>query len=98
MASNILWRKSISGWKKQIDLWTSDMAEQNLRYIDMLYDFKSVFGKPELADELRVYILKKLQNKNVLKFLYKSEEAATSGLNFFGGFVLEKTMKIILVC
>ena len=90
MASNILWRKSISGWKKQIDLWTSDMAEQNLRYIDMLYDFKSVFGKPELADELRVYILKKLQNKNVLKFLYKSEEAATSGLNFFGGFVLEK--------
>ncbi len=93
MASNILWRKSISDWKKQIDFWTTDMAEQHLRYIDMLYDFRSIFGKRELADELREHILQKLQNKNVLKFLYKSEEAATSGLNFFGGFILEKDDK-----
>lgn len=90
MATNILWRKSITDWKKQIDLWTKNMVEQNLRYIDMLYDFRSVFGKPELADELRLHLLDKLQNKNVLKFLYKSEESTTSGLNFFGGFILEK--------
>ncbi len=90
MASNILWRKSISGWKKQIDEWTSDMTEQNARYIDMLYDFRSVYGTDALADELRNHVIKRLQGNHVLKFLYKSEEMSDSGINFFGGFVLEK--------
>jgi CBS domain-containing protein len=90
MASNLLWRKSISDWKKQINEWTSDMTEQHSRYIDMLYDFRSVYGKEELADELRKYIIEKLQGNHVLKFLYKSEEMTNSGINFFGGFILEK--------
>lgn len=90
MASNILWRKSISGWKKQIDEWTSDMTEQNARYIDMLYDFRSVYGTDSLADDLRNHVIEKLQGNHVLKFLYKSEEMSDSGINFFGGFVLEK--------
>ena len=90
MASNKLWRKSISDWKKQIDEWTSDMTVQNSRYIDMLYDFRSVYGKEELADELRKHVIEKLQGNHVLKFLYKSEEMTSSGINFFGGFILEK--------
>ena len=90
MASNILWRKSISGWKKQIDEWTSNMTEQNARYIDMLYDFRSVHGTDTLADDLRNHVIEKLQSNHVLKFLYKSEEMSDSGINFFGGFVLEK--------
>ncbi len=31
----------------------------------MLYDFRSVYGKPELADELRDFIFDKLVNNKI---------------------------------
>ena len=72
MASNPLWRKSLPDWKKQIDTWINKHAPQDMRNIDMLYDFRSVHGKFELADELRTHLIKQLQQNKILKFLYHS--------------------------
>ena len=66
MASNPLWRKSLSDWKKQIDHWLFSHKPQDMRNIDMLYDFRSVYGHENLAVELK-YINKNLKKK-YLKF------------------------------
>ena len=59
MASNPLWRKSFIDWKKQIDHWLLSHKPQDMRNIDMLYDFKSVYGASYLADDLKKYINEK---------------------------------------
>ena len=93
MASNSMWRKSLPEWKEQVQSWITNFNEQNLIYIDMLYDFRSVYGKPELAEDLRNFIFDKLINNKILKFLFKNEENRRAGLTFFGGFKLEKNDK-----
>ena len=93
MASNSMWRKSLPEWKEQVQSWITNFNEQNLIYIDMLYDFRSVYGKPELAEDLRNFIFDKLVNNKILKFLFKNEESRRAGLTFFGGFKLEKNDK-----
>ena len=93
MATNPMWRKSLPEWKEQVQNWITNFNEQNLIYVDMLYDFRSVYGKPELADELRKFIFDKLVNNKILKFLFKNEEGRRAGLTFFGGFKLEKNDK-----
>ena len=90
MASNPLWRKSLPDWKTQIEQWLDKHAPQDMRYIDMLYDFRSVYGKIELAEELRSFVNEKLQEKKLLKFLYFSEEQSDAAIGFFGQFILEK--------
>ncbi|MEK9690671.1 MAG: DUF294 nucleotidyltransferase-like domain-containing protein [Pelagibacteraceae bacterium] len=90
MASNPLWRKSLPDWKIQIEQWLDKHAPQDMRYIDMLYDFRSVYGKIELAEELRSFVNDKLQEKKLLKFLYFSEEQSDAAIGFFGQFILEK--------
>jgi len=90
MASNPLWRKSLPDWKIQIEQWLDKHTPQDMRYIDMLYDFRSVYGKIELAEELRSFVNHKLQEKKLLKFLYFSEEQSDAAIGFFGQFILEK--------
>lgn len=90
MASNPLWRHSLQGWKDLITEWTENPKGQSIRNIEMLYDFKSVYGDGSLAENLRDFIFEKISNKKLLRYLYKSEENTNAGLNFFGGFKLEK--------
>ena len=90
MASNQLWRKSLPNWKIQIEQWLKNHTPQDMRHIDMLYDFRSVYGKIELAEELRIFINDKLQEKKLLKFLYFSEEESDAAIGFFGQFIVEK--------
>ena len=90
MASNQLWRKSLPNWKIQIEQWLKNHTPQDMRHIDMLYDFRSVYGKIELAEELRLFINDKLQEKKLLKFLYFSEEESDAAIGFFGQFIVEK--------
>ena len=90
MASNPLWRKSFIDWKKQIDHWLLSHKPQDMRNIDMLYDFKSVYGASYLADDLKKYINEKFKERKYLKFLYYSEEQSDAAIGFFGQFILEK--------
>ena len=74
-------------WKKQIDHWLFSHKPQDMRNIDMLYDFRSVYGHENLAVELKKYINKKFKEKKYLKFLYFSEEQSDAAIGFFGQFL-----------
>lgn len=56
MAVNPLWRKTISQWKRQIDLWIAKGSGMVLRLADIFFDFKSAYGKGAMTHELRNHI------------------------------------------
>jgi len=93
MASNPLWRKSVPEWKNQITQFLDNHTPQDMRNIDMLYDFRSIYGKKKLAENLKIYLNEKLHEKKLLKFLYFSEEQSDAAIGFFGQFILEKNDK-----
>ncbi len=91
MATNRLWRHSLADWKLQVDDWIKKSNDNTLRYMDMLYDFQSVFGKQELAEELRDFLLKRLgKTPQFLKYLSHRDAGTDAAINFFGRFILEK--------
>ena len=94
MASNSLWRNSLQEWKKQFDKWVNASDDLTLRYIDMLYDFRPIYGNSELAKELRSHILNKLEKTpSFLKYLYRRDSETNAGVGLFGQFIVEKKDK-----
>lgn len=53
MATNPLWRKTLSQWRRQIRYWLSNPRPNTLRLTDIFFDFSDVHGDTELADALR---------------------------------------------
>ncbi len=91
MATNPLWRGSLADWKSKIDDWVKKSNDNTLRYMDMLYDFQSVFGKRELAEDLREFLLRRLEKTpQFLKYLYQRDEGTNAAIGVFGQFLLEK--------
>jgi len=91
MATNPLWRHSTDAWRAQVDEWVQTPNENSLRYMDMLYDFRAVFGAAELAHDLRAFLLRRLeQTPQFLKYLYQRDEATRPAIGAFGRFIVEK--------
>jgi len=53
MATNPLWRKSISQWVGQMELWGARRSPVALLYADIFLDFKSIWGDAAPAQRLR---------------------------------------------
>jgi len=91
MATNPLWRHSLQDWQAQVDDWVQKPNDDTLRYMDMLYDFRPVFGDVELAHRLRAFLLRRLEKTpQFLKYLYRRDEATRPAIGLFGRFVVEK--------
>ncbi|MGA8260596.1 MAG: DUF294 nucleotidyltransferase-like domain-containing protein [Arenicellales bacterium] len=56
MATNPLWRKTITQWKAQVDLWVGRGTGMVLRLGDIFFDFKRVYGSGALAKDLRRHV------------------------------------------
>ena len=94
MGTNPVWRKSLEQWITDFDEWINSGSDQNLLYVDELYDFSSVYGDEKLKDTLKDFILKKLEKTpSFFNYLLKRESETTFGLNWFGGFITEKKDK-----
>ena len=57
MAINPVWRKTLPQWRQQVSRWAARRSDVAMLLADVLFDFRCVFGPPELADELRATIL-----------------------------------------
>ncbi|WP_417798410.1 DUF294 nucleotidyltransferase-like domain-containing protein [Terasakiella pusilla] len=92
MATNPLWRKSISQWRQQVGLWGKKRNSIALRLADIFFDFQPVYGQTSLADELR-YTLVDAVKKNhfFLQEMYSLQADHTVGINIFGRLGLEET-------
>ena len=57
MATNPVWRKSISQWRAQIAGWAHRRSLQSVMWADIFLDFRAIGGDTALGDELRSAVL-----------------------------------------
>ena len=72
MATNPLWRKTISQWKEQVRLWSRKRGTTMLRLCDIFFDFRSAWGRADLADDLRRHVTETARGNHM--FLYEMFE------------------------
>lgn len=90
MATNPVWRKSISQWRDQVTLWGNKRNSVALRLADIFFDFQPVWGKRELAHELRQNVLKTVQGQHFfLQEMFASQVDHSVGLTMLGRLLRE---------
>ena len=94
MATNPLWRKTLSQWRQQTRLWGHTRSAVTIRLASIFFDFKSVHGDAGLAAELRHHVTGIMRNNHLflLDILTQEIEFGTA-LGLFGRFVVEKENK-----
>jgi len=94
MATNPLWRKTLSQWKEQISLWSRRRNTTALRLCDIFFDFRCVWGNPEMAIELHDYVAQVTQgNVAFLREMYEDDRDNSVALGWFGRFITEKDVE-----
>ena len=91
MATNPLWRKSISQWKQQVEIWNRRRGTTILRLCDIFFDFRAAWGDPAMADELRDHVTKIAGgNPSFLRDMYEDDQDHGVALGWFGRFITEQ--------
>lgn len=94
MATNPLWRKTLSQWKEQIRLWSHKRNVTTLRLCDIFFDFRSAWGDPAMADQLRDFVTRTASgNHAFLREMYEDDIDHRVALGWFGRFVTERENK-----
>ncbi len=91
MATNPLWRKTLSQWKEQVRLWGRKRTTTALRLCDIFFDFRTVWGDPGFGDGLRNHITElAARNPTLLQQLLADNADQGVGLSLFRRFIVEK--------
>ncbi len=91
MVSNEFWRRDISSFKQEINLWSSSMSNENVQNLSIFLDSKCVAGDENLLKELTLYLYSRFHNRDdVLAHIAKAVLNFQTPLSLFSGFVLEK--------
>jgi signal-transduction protein with cAMP-binding, CBS, and nucleotidyltransferase domain len=93
MAHNPLWRKTLSQWREQIDIWIRRRNDNFLRLADIFFDFRPVYGDLRLAAELRDHVTGSLKGNHLfLKSMHGIDDHKVA-LGLFNRFITEKDDK-----
>jgi CBS domain-containing protein len=65
MASNDFWRRSLSDWKRVVNVWIESPRSENIVNFGMLSDMRGIFGDGSLERDLRDFILEKTQSNSI---------------------------------
>lgn len=92
MATNPMWRKTLSQWFLQLEGWRRRRNRVALQLSDIFFDFQPVWGRQrDLARQLRHHITAILrEDRAFLRAMYEEVSDHNVGLGIFGGFVTEK--------
>jgi len=94
MATNPVWRKTISQWKAQVNYWNRSGTGRALLQFDIFFDFRASRGEASLAGELRRHVTQVTKgNAPFLRSIYMSDRAHGTALRWFGRFATERTDK-----
>ena len=90
MASNPLWCMSLSEWEEKFASWIAYPDPKATLNFSIFFDFKHIYGKTEIANSLRNFLIKQMKNKEVF-FLNMAENILSikMPISFFGNFVVE---------
>jgi len=92
MSSNFVWCKSLEEWKQQLQHWMEKENWESIRFLQIFYDSRKIFGEHEYVQELRNYIHAycRLQ-PNLLKRFMNNVMRIKKGVGIFGQFFVERT-------
>lgn len=91
MASNPMWCKSISEWKKQFSEWISKPDEKAILLSSIFFDYSHIFGDKSLVEELTASIYDALENSSMFqRILAKDALRNPPPLGFFKQFLVEQ--------
>jgi CBS domain-containing protein len=97
MASNPQWCMSLEEWKGTFANWVTNSSQEALLNASIFFDFRALYGKNELADELREWLLAIARDNG--RFLHQMAVDAMSiqpPLGLVRDFVLGKENKLDL--
>ncbi|MCS6877380.1 MAG: DUF294 nucleotidyltransferase-like domain-containing protein [Geminicoccaceae bacterium] len=91
MATNPLWRKSISQWKAQVAGWMRKKHEAMLLFCDIFFDFLPVWGERRLAEDLRAFVTETApKNPLFLREMFGIQADHRAGIGLFNRFITER--------
>lgn len=89
MVSNPYWRRSVSGYKKQISSWTDTLNEETRQSLSIFLDAHCVAGDETLLTECKNFLFERFEGRSdILAHLAKASLAFETPLSLFSGFVL----------
>jgi signal-transduction protein with cAMP-binding, CBS, and nucleotidyltransferase domain len=83
MATNPVWRKTLSQWCAQTRVWMGKSEGLSLRFCDIFFDFDCVFGSGTLTRSLREHIMALAPHPHFLRELFKVDEEHGVALGLF---------------
>jgi CBS domain-containing protein len=91
MASNMMWCKSLTDWKKQYDSWMNAPGEKNNNISSIFFDYELVYGDQKLENAVSNIVFKNATN-NSLFFDYLGNDALRKNapLTFFKNLNVEE--------
>lgn len=66
MSSNPLWCKSYEDWKTQLKYWMENESWECIRYLQIFYDARSLYGAKDTLHQLKNYIYQNQQKYPIL--------------------------------
>jgi CBS domain-containing protein len=91
MATNPVWRKTARQWRQQVSAWIGRRSEIAMQLCDILFDFQSVYGEGELAEDLRGVILERIDAfPGFLRDMFGVQADHRAGLGWFNRLLTER--------
>ena len=84
MAINPVWRTTLSQWCAQTRSWLGKSQGLALRYCDIFFDFRCVYGDGMLTQRLREHVTALAPHPLFLRELFKVDEEHGVALGLFG--------------
>ena len=92
MATNPQWRKTLAGWKEQVDTWCRRARVDPLLDFDIFFDFRLGWGDARLAAALREHVTRRTAgNEAFLRELHATSRDHGTALAWFGRFATERS-------
>ncbi|TLN05277.1 CBS domain-containing protein, partial [bacterium] len=92
MATNPQWCKSVREWEEMVTHWVLEPNGEMLLNFTIFLDFRAAYGQKSLAENLRRFVIKSIQDRPiVLHFLAKEDLARRVPLGIFKQFITNKS-------
>lgn len=90
MATNPLWRKTISQWRQQTSSWIAKGTGMVLRLSDIFFDFIHVYGDGDLTRQLREHVTRVGKEPFFLREMFKFDQEHEVALGPFNRLLKDK--------
>jgi CBS domain-containing protein len=91
LCTNAQWRKPKSGWAEMLRQWLDDPQWENVRYLLMVADLRSIYGEAGLARELRADYMRMLADRpSMLEHMLQNTLHHKITLGVLGNIITER--------